>query len=411
MRSPCIALLALALPLHAQQTSVLFLGNSYTSANNLPDMFRQVALSLGDTVTTDVVAVGGFQLGNHADHPASLAAIAAQPWDFVVMQEQSQLGALPFDASGMELGALMLTQLIEANDECTYPVFYMTWGRKNGDADNCPFFPVMCTYDSMQQGLRENYIAVADQNDGYAAPVGWAWKHVRNTHPLIELYEPDESHPSVQGTYLAACVFYCTLFNQSCVGASFTSSVQPDTAAILQAIASATVLDSTTTWNMDAANGTDATISGSSSNGAYDITFYHPGEGLHWWICSDGQSSTAANPTFILPGPGTYTFSHTYVDPCGNLDTDTWTTQVYGIGIAEGAAQEQYNVWSSDPGLVEVTGGNRTAVLSLFDLQGRSLLTRVLDTDPLLVHCPAGLRVWMIVDSAGGMRKGKVLVR
>lgn len=31
------------------------------------------------------------------------------------------------------------------------------------------------------------------------------------TAPQIELYDPDGSHPSVAGTYLAACVFYDAL--------------------------------------------------------------------------------------------------------------------------------------------------------------------------------------------------------
>ncbi|MBK9074722.1 MAG: PKD domain-containing protein [Flavobacteriales bacterium] len=150
-------------------------------------------------------------------------------------------------------------------------------------------------------------------------------------HPLINLYQADESHPSVEGTYLAACVFYSTLFQQSCAGASFTSSLPPATAAILQGIASTTVLDSSTTWNLDVPNGTDATVDGSSSNGPNDITYYHFGEGTHLWTCSNGQSSTDANPTFTFAGPGIYTFTHTYTDPCGNTDTVTWTGEVYPI--------------------------------------------------------------------------------
>ena len=34
------------------------------------------------------------------------------------------------------------------------------------------------------------------------------------------------------------------------------------------------VLDSSTTWNLDVPNGTDATVDGSSSNGPNDITYY-----------------------------------------------------------------------------------------------------------------------------------------
>ena len=214
MRSLCIVLLMVALHVQAQ-TSVLFIGNSFTTVNDLPNTLRQLALSLGEEVTVATSAPGGYTLFQHASYAPTLNAIDAQPWDYVVMQEQSQLGALPIEATTTELGALQLLVDIEANYECTYPVFFMTWGRANGDADNCVNFPFMCTYDGMQQALRSNYVYLATMNDAYTAPVGAAWKQVRDTHPEINLYAPDESHPSVEGTYLAACVFYSTLFHES----------------------------------------------------------------------------------------------------------------------------------------------------------------------------------------------------
>ena len=113
------------------QTTVLFLGNSYTAANDLPNTFRQLALSLGEEVTVSASTPGGYTLEQHATYAPSLSLIDAQPWDFVVMQEQSQLGALPVDVTNTELGATQLLAEIEENYECTYPVFYMTWGRPN----------------------------------------------------------------------------------------------------------------------------------------------------------------------------------------------------------------------------------------------------------------------------------------
>ena len=114
--------------MHAQQTSVLFIGNSYTYVNDLPNTLRQLALSLDDTMTVASSAPGGYTLFQHSTYAPTIAAIESQDWDFVVLQEQSQLGALPFDVTTTELGASALVQRIEENHECTYPVFYMTWG-------------------------------------------------------------------------------------------------------------------------------------------------------------------------------------------------------------------------------------------------------------------------------------------
>ncbi|MBK9629369.1 MAG: hypothetical protein IPO56_17230 [Flavobacteriales bacterium] len=171
------------------QTTVLFLGNSYTAANDLPNTFRQLALSLGEEVTVSASTPGGYTLEQHATYAPSLSLIDAQPWDFVVMQEQSQLGALPVDVTNTELGATQLLAEIEENYECTYPVFYMTWGRQNGDPDNCPAFPFMYLR-RYATGLRNNYVALANWNDAYTAPVGVAGKQVRDTHPLINLAQP-----------------------------------------------------------------------------------------------------------------------------------------------------------------------------------------------------------------------------
>lgn len=394
----------------AQQTSVLFIGNSYVGVNDLPNTFRQVALSLGDTVTTAAQTPGGYSLNQHATTPATINAIESQPWDFVVMQEQSQLGALPPEVTDTEIGALQLVAVIEENDECTYPVFYMTWGRQNGDDLNCPDFPYMCTYDGMQQGLRDNYVALGEANDAYVSPVGVAWKQVRDTHPLINLYNPDGSHPSVEGTYLAACVFYCTLFQQSCTGASFVSSVQPDTAAILQGIASAVVLDSMTTWNLDVPNGTDATIDGYSSDGPNDITYYHFGEGTHVWTCTNGQSSTEASPTFTFTTSGTYSFTHTYTDPCGNTDSVTWELDVTIVGVPEAGSASPYRVWSSGTGSIDVSGGSGDATFTVMDRLGRMVGTQRLVDGRARIPCETGLMVYRIANNAGTVSTGKVLV-
>ena len=410
MRKLLLPAWALAVATQAQQTSVLFIGNSYIGVNDLPNTFRQVALSLGDTVTTSAQTPGGYTLNGHATTPATLDAIASQPWDFVVMQEQSQLGALPFDVTDTELGAIQLVAAIEENDECTYPVFYMTWGRQNGDDLNCPDFPFMCTYDGMQQGLRDNYVALGEANDAYVAPVGVAWKQVRDTHPMINLYNPDGSHPSVEGTYLAACVFYCTLFQQSCAGASFVSTVQPDTAAILQGIASAMVLDSMTTWNLDVPNGTDATIDGYSSDGPNDITYYHFGAGTHLWTCSNGQTSTEASPTFTFTLSGDYTFTHTYTDPCGNTDTVTWTLEGVVVGVPETANTSPYRLSSIGHGLIEVVGATGGELLTLMDLRGRTLLTCRLKAEGLRISSPPGLQVYRITGTDGTSVTGKIAV-
>jgi hypothetical protein len=212
---------------------ILFLGNSFTSVNDLPKTFAAVAASLGTAVETEAITPGGRTLEAHAADPAVRARIAARTWDFVVLQEQSQRPA--FSAAQVETqvvpAALSLDALIRAAGART--VFYETWGRRDGDQDNCRSVPDICTYEGMQRRLDETYRDLAKRTAGLLSPAGEAWLRVRMTHPEIPLYAADGIHPSPQGTYLAACTLYAAVRRTGVVGAD-ALGLPPDQAAILQ---------------------------------------------------------------------------------------------------------------------------------------------------------------------------------
>ena len=237
----------------AQTKRVLFVGNSYIYTNGLPQMLSNLALSNNDTVSYDSSMPGGYTFESHTTNAVTLNKIAIGNWDFVVLQEQSQRPAFSPAQVAAEVYpyAQILNDAIEAANPCTQTVFYMTWGRQNGDAANCPFYPPICTYAGMQQRLRESYLEMANDNHCWVAPAGAAWQLVRTQHPDIQLYSSDGSHPSVAGTYLVACVFYSTLFQESPLGLSYIATLPAADAAVLQQAAAQTVLDSLSTWRLD----------------------------------------------------------------------------------------------------------------------------------------------------------------
>ena len=288
--------------LQAQTYDVLFLGNSYTYANNLPLMISEIALSFGDTVNYDSNTPGGCTLQGHTINSTSLSKISQQSWDFVVIQAQSQEPSFPPSQVATQTYpyAQILVDSIAANDSCTEPVFFMTWGRKNGDANNASFYPILGTYLGMQWRLRQSYLEMGLTHNATVAPVGMSWKKSIHTNPSFELYLPDESHPNIAGSYLAACTFYCTLFNKSCVGSSYyPSSLSASDAAYLQDLASTTVLDSTATWNMFDIQNIDA---------FGDITFDFSAETSnadgYFWDFGDGNESTDQNPKYTYSNFG-----------------------------------------------------------------------------------------------------------
>jgi len=197
------------------------------------------------------------------------------------LQSQSQEPSFPPSqvANDVYPYAERLTDSIRRNTSCGTPLFYMTWGRKNGDASNCAAYPPICTYEGMQQRLRESYMEMASTNQGRISPVGTAWKRVRKEYPGIELYAPDESHPSYAGSFLAASVFYCSVFQKSCEASDFVGSLDSTTASILRKIASETVLDSLGLWGFIEA---DVLLDSIFLNYTYLTASYSNADSVSW---------------------------------------------------------------------------------------------------------------------------------
>jgi hypothetical protein len=248
-------LLLCVITLHSQSKSVLFIGNSYTFYNDgLPTVLKNVANSLGDVIETEMNAPGGYTFQAHAVNSTTLDLISSRAWDYVVLQEQSQRPSFPPSQVATEVYpyAQVLSDSVHNNSSCTQLLFFMTWGYLNGDASNCPYYTPLCTYEGMQWRLRQSYVEMAEANNAWAVPCGMAVKSVRETNPEISLYAGDGSHPSIHGTYLAACTFYASIFHKSPVGASYISTgISESEATILQTAAWNVFADSLDIWLID----------------------------------------------------------------------------------------------------------------------------------------------------------------
>jgi len=304
---------------------VLFLGNSYTYVNNLPQLCRDVALSAGDTLAVDVNANGGQTLQGHFTDNNSISKINQANWDYVVLQEQSQRPS--FSQSQVEVEvfpyARGLDTMIKAANACTETIFYMTWGRKNGDAGNCAVWPPVCTYSGMDSMLYLRYMAMANDNEALVSPVGQVWKYLRANHPLIELYQPDESHPSAEGSYAAACCFYAIIFQKNPLLITYDFNLNAAVAADIRQAAKVVVFDSLSDWNVGryAPQANFSSYIDSFSN-ISSVTFTN--NSIHYdsvhWDFGDGSSSNAINPIH------TYNLSVSFrvvltVFSCGQMDT------------------------------------------------------------------------------------------
>jgi hypothetical protein len=361
---------------HAQDSvSVLFIGNSYVYVNDLPTVFSNLTTSLGDEVTIDSKTNGGFTFQNHLNDALTHTKIESKSWDYVVLQGQSQEPSFPTSQVNSQTlpPAVSLSDSVYANWYCSQAMYFMTWGRQNGD----PQWDSINTFDKMNVRLRNSYLRIADSAQASVAPAGIAWKYVRDNHPTINLFSADGSHPSSEGTYLSACTFYASVFRKSPVGASYTFGLDATTAGILQNAAAIAVLDSLETWHLRPRDelsiadfqyvingGTVQFLNNSWRSNAFN------------WSFGDGGSSTDESPSYTYSTNGTYSVQLIASSECGD-DTLMLELVIDYLSVSE-SLENDWVKKDLGNGKFELTGDHNfsTTVITLMDATGKQINTK-----------------------------------
>jgi hypothetical protein len=203
-----------------------------------------LAAAGGHAAEVQTVAQGGWSLADHVNSAQTMNAIELSKWNFVVLQEQSEIPSVPQSRTQSMYPAarILVARIREAG---ATPVFFLTWAHRDGWPENG-----MPNYDAMQAQLNNGYLGIAQELGAAVAPVGVAWSAAHRQDPQLALWQADGSHPTLTGTYLAGCVFYAVIFRQSPVGLSYTDGLPDDTARSLQNSAADTVLGDPAQWNL-----------------------------------------------------------------------------------------------------------------------------------------------------------------
>jgi hypothetical protein len=174
---------------------VLFIGNSFIMRNDLPILWAGLAAAgdKGTAIESEVVAVGGASLRQHLNKGTAALLLAEGGWDYVVLQEQSTLPIK--NPQRTQQNIRDFHTIIE--DAGARTVLYMTWARLNAPES--------------QALLTSTYDDVGDELHVPVVPAGLAWQHALSADPTLVLHDKDKSHPTLAGSYLAACCFQWTL--------------------------------------------------------------------------------------------------------------------------------------------------------------------------------------------------------
>lgn len=192
-------LTGLIIPIHAQQRklNILFIGNSLTYQNNLPELVKKIAACDDTQLVYKMIALPDYALEDHWNDGNAGKEIQSGKYNFVIVQQgpssQTEGYTLLKDYSAK------FAELAKANN--AQLVFYMVWPAKARSFD----FP----------GVYKSYKNAATQTHGVFSPAGQAWLTLWKTNPDFLLYGPDHFHPNSNGSLLAAMVLYGSITNKN----------------------------------------------------------------------------------------------------------------------------------------------------------------------------------------------------
>ena len=180
--------------------NILFVGNSFTARNNVPQLLVDLAAERGHQVQFDLIQAGGASLRMHWNKGEALKAITKKRYDWVVLQEQSTLPAK--NANRMRENIELFVEPVAKSDAKL--ALYLTWARRNAPES--------------QKAITDAFTSIGKQVGAMVVPAGVAWEAFLAKHDTPVLHDKDMSHPTLAGSYLAACVFLATLFKGNATG-------------------------------------------------------------------------------------------------------------------------------------------------------------------------------------------------
>lgn len=171
---------------------VLFIGNSHTYYNSMPQIFSDLFKATGKKIHVTMLCEGGTGLIYHCKRKDTRFNIKHGDYDCVVLQDKAtNFNEEEFFQGGVEIRDKYLSQ---TNSK---PVLYMVWARRD-EIDN-------------QERISAANERLAKEINAKVAPAGEVWHKILRDNPDMKLYREDGCHAHPLGSYLAAVTLFYTI--------------------------------------------------------------------------------------------------------------------------------------------------------------------------------------------------------
>lgn len=219
---------------------ILFIGNSFTYKNNMPNMFAQLSYKAGFSPKVTSVTKGEWSLEKFAN-PTDIYGqgvyhlLTTEKWDYVILQDQSKIPVIAPMTSTYPAVSTLQTLIKKAGAKT---ILFMTWGYDNHSTFYIDGLYYHLSANQMQTYLTKNYFYIGNRLGIPVSPVGIGFSRCNDLFPEIDLYHSNDLyHPSVSGSYLSACTLFSTIYNISPLGNSYLGGLNEATVEKLQQIA------------------------------------------------------------------------------------------------------------------------------------------------------------------------------
>ena len=181
-------------------------------------------------------------------------ALDSCDWDYIILQESGWRTALPQDSLNTRVYpfAKEFKNIISEKQPLAKLILYMTNGYTKGvgsfNASWCNDEPLVCSYDGMQNRIRDTYIKLSKIVDAEIAPGGMVWKSLIQRRSNISLFDPDGIHPSLTGSYVHALTIYSLVRRKELKNVFVPAGISNDDAILIQDAVIDMVFHCTPNW-------------------------------------------------------------------------------------------------------------------------------------------------------------------